>query len=239
MNLRVSASQINVFLNEPAIWVLNKRFKVYGEMGPEAKLGIAVEKGLESVLFNDFTFDAALAWAYDVFDKDTINMADRENVSECRSRISPMLEEAVNVFLNLGEPLGSQIEVTGQIEGVDVLGFADFDYGDFYIDLKTSRRCPSSADTLSSEHLRQLTIYKILTGKTQKIAYFTGKKSNVFEPSERQFKIAEFEIRNAIRAMKHLWEMTEEDMVTLCPPRAMGSFWWDDITIKEANRIWR
>lgn len=235
--LRVSPSQINLFLNEPAIWVLNKFHKIYGDMGASAKLGIAVEKGLQSILQQDLSFEDALNWANKVFTEDTIGLP-QEDIDKERAYIEPMLKQAIEVFLQFGDPKGYQVEITGQIEDVNVLGKADFEY-DFFIDLKTTKRMPSCVENLAAEHIRQLAVYRKMTGREQRLAYVTDKKNAVYTPTDAQYRIAEKEIKHAIIAMKTAWEAGHEMAQKLYPPRDYGSFYWDEKTLTAANEVWK
>lgn len=235
---RVSASQINTFLNEPAVWVLNKFYKVYGNMGPAAWRGTAVEKATEAILLQGASHENALAWGYSCFDKDAAAYTGDDKAKE-RDLIEPMLEQAVDLFLQMDNPKNYQVKLEGEIEGVPILGFADFEYEQEFIDVKTTKRCPSCVENLSPEHLRQLGIYRLLTGKKQRIAYITDKKHALYEPHDWQYKQAEREVRSAIKAMKTAWGMDSKIVVTLYPPRSFKSFYWDESTISEAKQIWR
>lgn len=236
MTLRISPSQINLFLNEPAIWVLNKFHKVYGDMGASAKLGIAVEKGLQAILQQGLNFEDALSWANNVFTEDTIGLP-QDEIDKERVYIEPMLKQAVEVFLQFGEPKGYQVEIKGEIEGVGVLGKADFEY-DFFVDLKTTKRMPSCVENLAAEHLRQLAIYRRLTGREQKLAYVTDKKNAVYTPTDSQYLTAEKEIKHAVIAMKTAWDLGHEKAQQIYPPRNYGSFYWDPKTLTAAQEIW-
>lgn len=238
MSLRVSPSQINLFLNEPALWILSKFYNVKGEMGPAATRGTAIEKGLEAILTQGKSYEDALQWAYTVFDKDWTGKPEGD---EERAFIEPMLKQAVELFLQLDGLKGTQIKLEGEIHGVGILGFADFDFDTFLADLKTTKRCPSCVENLSAEHLTQLAIYRILSGKEQRIAYVTDKKAQIFSPPDEQLKAVERRVMSAIKAMKTAWDMADtgvEKIAVLYPPRDMSSFYWDEQTRKHAYQIW-
>lgn len=239
--MRISPSQINVFLNEPAIWVLNKFYGIYGDMGAAAKRGNAIELGLSSILVNNMDFDTALKRSLEVYDQEMEKIED-DKKSEERELIEPMLKQAVDLFLNIDAPQQTQIRMEPNILDLPILAIADFDMGEYMVDLKTTKRCPSSAEGISAEHIRQVTIYKMASGKKQKLAYVTDKKSAIYEPSEAQHAIAEKEVKAAAKAMRAALEIEEkqgkETLSILYPPRDTNGFWWDKKTLDAAQSIW-
>lgn len=241
MTYRISPSQINVFLNEPAIWVLNKFFGVYGDMGAAAKRGNAIELGLTSVLMNNMDFDTSLKRSLEVFDQEMSKIED-EGTAEERDLIEPMLKQAVELFLNIDPPKQAQIRMEPTILELPILAIADFDMGEYMTDLKTTKRCPSSPEGISAEHIRQITIYKMASGKKQKLAYVTDKKHALYEVSEEQHATSEKEIKAAAKAMRAAFDIEEkqgkETLSILYPPRDTKGFWWDKKTLQAAQSIW-
>lgn len=238
---KVSPSQINLFLTEPAIWVMNRLWKIYGDMGPAAWRGTAVEKGLEAVLLHGKSFYEAMGWAYSVFKEEARDYTG-DDLGEEKALIEPMLKQAIELFLPIDGLQRTQVRLEGEIHGVSVTGIMDFVYEDFVIDLKSTKRCPSAVENLSQEHMTQLAIYRLLSHKKQKIAYVTDKKSALFEPSDASLERLEKRIIPAIKAMKRAWQMSfdegDSEVALLYPPRDMTSFYWDDKTRTEANKIW-
>lgn len=241
-NYRISPSQINLFLNEPSIWVLNKFFGIYGDMGAAVKRGNAVEVGLNMVLMNDFEYDVALNRAYAVFDQEMENIHDDKTEQE-RANIAGYLEQAITLFKEIGElPLSTQVRHEPEIFDLPCLGIVDFDYPSFQVDLKTTMRCPSCVENISSEHLRQTTIYNMSSDKPQKLAYVTPKKYALYEVTKEQHDNAKAEILAAIHAMKSAYEIEEqrgrEALAVLYPPRDTKSFYWDTKTLNAAQDVW-
>lgn len=239
---RLSPSQINLFLNEPSIWIINKFLGFYGEAGPAAKRGVAVEAALNNILESNCDYKTANAWMHEVFLKETQGM-NKDDIEKERTSLDGMLEQTVELFLNIDDALlGTQVRLEFEMLGIPMLGFADYDYGSYYVDLKTTTRCPSSEETISSEHLRQVAIYKKASGKPQKLAYVTPKKYNLLTPTDEQLSVAEKEIHAAIRAMKQAYEIEEENgfdaLAILYPPRDTKSFYWDTKTLTKAQEIW-
>jgi len=238
---RISPSQINTFLNEPAIWVLNKFFGIYGDMGAAAKRGNAIELALTSILMNNMDFDTALKRSLEVFDQEMKQIEDDKTPEE-RDLIEPMLKQAIDLFLNIDPPKQTQIRMEPTILDLPILAIADFDMGEYMVDLKTTKRCPSSSESISAEHIRQIAIYKMASGKKQKLAYVTDKKSALYEITEDQQIAAEKEIKAAAKAMRAAFDIEEkqgkETLSILYPPRDTNGFWWDKKTLNAAQSIW-
>jgi hypothetical protein len=241
VNIRISPSQINTFLNEPAIWVLNKFFGIYGDMGAAAKRGNAVELGLNMILLNGVDFDTAVARSLDIYDQEMATIEDEKKEKQ-RELISPMIKQATELFLNLEPIQKTQIRLEPTILDLPVLGIADYDMGEYLIDLKTTERCPSSNESVSVEHIRQVSLYNMATKKRQKLAYVTDKKYAVHEITQDQMNKAIKEIHAAARAMKAAYDIEEkqgkEALTVLYPPRDTSSFYWDIKTLNAAQGIW-
>ncbi len=241
MEIRISPSQVNLFLNEPAIWVLNKFFGIYGDMGAAAKRGNMVELGLNLILLNDMDYKTALSRSLELFDQEMKEIED-EKTEEERANIPGMLEQAVSLFLNIDTPIKTQVRLEPDCLSLPVLGVADYEMENYMVDLKTTTRCPSAAENISAEHIRQTTIYHLASGKPQKLAYVTPKKHALYEISQAQINQAKKEIEAAARAMKAAYEIEEKQgkdaLTILYPPRDTSSFYWDLKTLNKANEIW-
>lgn len=238
---RISPSQINVFLNEPAIWVMNKFFGVYGDFGASAKRGNCVELGLTKVLMSGVSFEEALGQVLHIYDTDMEDIYDEKTEAE-RENIKPMLEQAIELFLNIDPPQRTQVRLEPEVFDLPMLGIADFDMGDYMVDLKSTTRCPSCVENISAEHIRQTTVYYMGSGKAQKLAYVTPKKHAIYEITKEQMEVAEKEIRAAAKAMRAAYDIEEnqgrETLTVLYPPRDTKGFWWDNKTLNAAQDIW-
>lgn len=241
MSIRLSPSQINLFLTEPSVWVLNKFYGIYGDMGAAAKRGQAVEHGLNSFLMNGLEIATAKKAALHVFDEEMENIYD-DKTEEERSIIEPMIDQAVELFSELEAPEKIQVRHEVMFGEAPMLGIVDFDMGEYCIDLKSTKRCPSSAENISAEHIRQMAYYFHATGKPQKLAYVTPKKYALYEVSQEQINQALKEMHAAVKAMWSCYEISEQrgnDALTiLYPPRDTNSFYWDTKTLNKAQEIW-
>jgi hypothetical protein len=237
--IRFSVSQINLFLNEPSLWVLNKFYDVYGEMGAAASRGKAVETGLDHVLLHSASFEQALVQAYSFYDLEAI---DREGYEEERDLVKPILEQSIECFLQFDDPINNQIKIEKPINDIPMLGFADYEYKDCFRDLKTTKRCPSTVENISAEHIRQMAYYNYATGKPQELVYVTPKKYANYRLTPEQLEQGLREIKAAVKAMDSCYVIEErqgkEALCVLYPPRDTNSFYWDNKTLNKAQSIW-
>ena len=241
MSIRLSPSQVNLFLNEPSIWVLNKFFGIYGDMGAAAKRGNAVEVGLTGILLQGLSHEQAVETALRIYDEETKDLVDDKKEEE-RDMLEPMIAQATECFLDMPTPCGTQIRFEEMIFDTPMLGIADFDMGDYLVDLKTTKRCPSCVENISSEHLRQVAYYHHASGKPQKLAYVTPKKYAVYQIKDEQIEKAKKDIFAACKAMWSCYQIEEERgreaLTVLYPPRDTASFYWDQKTLSAAQEIW-
>ncbi len=235
--LRISPSQINRFLEEPAIWVLNKFHRIYAEAGAKAWVGTAVEKGIEAMLVHGWDYDQSLQWAFKIFDTEAIVKID-EDAPEERARIPALLSQTQALVIPFGKFNAFQIKVEGEIDGVPITGKIDFDFDKGDLDTKTTKAMQKQ-ENMSAEHLRQLAIYEALRGKPQFICYTTEKKGIIYEPTRAQLDNAMQEVRGAVRGMKTAFDLGQDMAEKLYPPRDYSSYLWDEKVMKKAKEIWR
>lgn len=234
---RTSPSQVNKFLAEPAIWVLNRFHKTYSEMGARAWVGTAVTKALEAMTVHGWPLGAAQEWAFKVFDIEATRAID-ENAPEERARIPALLAQAEALVIPFGKFKSFQPVFDGTIEGVPVSGRIDFEFETFDLKLKTTKALQKQ-ENMSAEHLRKLAVYEALRQKPQAVCYVTEKKGAIYYPTREQLDGAMREVRGAIVAMKTAFDLGQDMAEKLYPPREYGSYLWDDKTLKKAHEIWR
>ena len=237
---RLSASQVNTFLNEPSVWILDKFYGVRGEAGASAKRGNAVELVVSKVLGNGLAFDMAVDQALYLYDS-VVSDTDEKYQKE-RDNIAPMSEQALELFLNLDGLKDTQVKLDKPLDDVPFLGYADYDFNDCYVDLKTTLRCPSCAENISSEHIRQVAYYYHASGKPQKLAYVTPKKYAIYEVTQDQINKGLAELKAAAKAMWACYDIQEKQgrdvLATLYPPRDTNSFYWSNETLNKAQDVW-
>ncbi len=239
---RISPSQINVFLTEPSIWLMNKFMGVYGEMGSMAKRGNMVELAVDMVCMSGLSIEKATERALELYDKETENLS-CDKIEKNRENLPAYIKQAVECFGGIQEQIvRNQVRFEGYIGNIPAVGVADYDFGSYCMDLKTTERCPSSAETISVEHLRQVTFYYMQTKLPQRLAYVTPKKHVIYEVSVKQMLHAQQEMVAAARAMECAFSIEESQgidaLATLYPPRDTKGFYWNQETLNKAQDIW-
>lgn len=175
----VSASSLNLFAAEPAMWVMERLMKMRSPVGPAAHVGTAVEHGVEwALLHHDERYDA-LPRALERYDELASDI-------EAKGKIAGMLEQALRQLEPYGKPDvpedGRQHRVEIALDGVPVpcIGYTDFVFHShgIVVDLKTSATLPSA---IKVSHARQGAVYaKAFSNYAMRFCYATPKKSAVY-----------------------------------------------------------
>lgn len=252
----LSASQINRFLDEPALWVMDQLYGIKSAAGPGAWRGNAVEAACDAVLFSQADDDAALKAAMDRFEVDAQGDLSDE-VGKERAALSVYLHNLLPTIRGLGMPLTRQSKITLKLNSLDmdIIGYVDWRFPDYLMDLKTTGRMPS-LDPVSGrlkdkwDHLRQVAIYERAEGVTPRLCYATPGKPEkgqdrkaplLYTPSRDELDAAMRQVEAAGRAMQRLLrsEQAKDRIAELYPPRDMQSYLWNDALRAEATTIWR
>jgi hypothetical protein len=223
----VSASSLNLFAAEPALWVMERLCGRRGKVGPAAHVGTAVEAGVEAALRGEVDgvgWAALLAGArYDLLCDDP----------DAREKIAPMVRQAYAALSPYGAPDvpedGRQHRVEVELEGVPVpcIGYTDFVFHQHgtVIDLKTSSTLPSA---IKVAHARQGAVYaRAFSNYAMLFAYCTPKKSAVYileNPADHLAALA-----NIARRLDKFLAVSadpQELAAIVCPD--YDSFYWSD-----------
>jgi len=160
----LSASHVNLFIAQPAMWAATYLMKKWTPVGPAAHRGIAIECGVEAGLFDpEMPVAECQKLALEKFHTLTRLSADLRIEKE-RETIAPSVEIALAELRQYGVPDkpedGRQHKISVQLEGapVPVIGYLDFKWSGHGIigDLKSTARIPWIAprDTASSTRKR-------------------------------------------------------------------------------------
>lgn len=181
----VSASSLNLWAAEPALWVLERLLKVRSPVGNAAHLGTATELAVEQMLLEpNLSIDKALVIAEGKFGELVLDPDDR---AEAGVKLRGMIEQAIGQLRGYGKPDvpddHRQHRVEVELEGVRVpcIGYTDFVFHThgIVVDLKTSSTLPSA---IKVSHARQGAVYaKAFGNYAMRFCYATPKKSSVYE----------------------------------------------------------
>lgn len=156
----LSASSLNTWAAEPALWVLERLLERRSPESAIAVRGRAVEQGVNRGLFTPaMAVSDCVLVARTEFDRAmTLNFDERRE--DERNNLPGYVEHALAELRQYGVPTGYQERVEIRLDDVPlpIIGYIDwrFDQHGLIVDLKTSERLPSG---ISEAHGRQGAIY--------------------------------------------------------------------------------
>ncbi|MEM6833955.1 MAG: PD-(D/E)XK nuclease family protein [Pseudomonadota bacterium] len=238
----LSASQINLYANEPALWCMEKLLGHKGHAGAAAIRGMAIEEGVLHGLLHTNDVDACIALAEQSFDHQ-LGIRPAHDREKQRDAIAGCVTQALEALKDVGEPTFSgdgQQRIEVQLEGVSVpfIGYLDFVYPNerLVVDLKTTLRLPSA---LSASHHRQGALYALARSDDRvEFLYATPKKHAFLPITDVDFVIAE--ITAIAQSMERFLSLSNDaqDLTRSLAPN-FESFYWSDETMKtHARRVW-
>lgn len=178
----LSPSSLNLFLSQPAAWVLRYVVKATDNgPSPAAWRGTAVEAGMTALLLGS-PRDAALTAAHTNYD---LNAAGHDGVEDERAIIAPMLDRVADTVATWPRPVSTQrrVSVNYGDSMPPIIGFLDYEMPDHVVDLKTTKALPSSP---RPDHVRQAALYARATNLPVRLMYVTPKKVATYEVTPEQ-----------------------------------------------------
>jgi hypothetical protein len=240
----LSASSLNLFVAQPAMWAAAYLMKRRTPVGPAAHRGTAIECGVEAGLFDPgMSVAECQKLALAKFHSLTRLSADTRIEKE-RETIAPSVEVGLAELRQYGLPEkpedGRQHKIEVQLEGVPVpiIGYLDllFPQHGMIVDLKTTARIPSE---MSEAHCRQGAIYAAARDNHEvRFAFVSAKKIAVYVLADQARHIAQV-IRTA-RAVENLLSLSDDgELLTRCFAPDLSSFYWGDAPARTiATEIW-
>lgn len=177
----LSASSLNLFAAQPAIWVMQRLLKKAGPVGAAAHRGTAAETGIVHGLLEPAAPVAdCQAAALAQYDALTALSGDPKRLKE-RDAVPAIVATALPELRAYGVPdeVQHRIEVALDDVPVPFLGFADLGWSahGITLDIKSTLRLPSS---ISTPHARQVALYLHGTNREGRVAYCTPGKIAVY-----------------------------------------------------------
>lgn len=228
----LSASQINLFVAAPSLWVMEKLLKVKGRVGASAHRGSAVEAGIAHGLFNPkCEHDECVAVATASYDRLTALSGDAKRDTE-RSYIPGMVASGLGLRAK-GNPIrpnsGDQHKIEVSLPGVAVpiIGYLDFEFADEVIDTKSTNKIPSE---MPVAHARQFSIYKTAKmDKRMRGAYVSPKRMEIHTLTREQYDTAINEITFMAQRMEKFLGLSDDPAeLAAIIPHDPSSFYWND-----------
>lgn len=241
----LSASSLNKFRMEPALWTLGYLFGIRDNAGPKAWRGSAVEAGLDAVLSGSNLVDPEQAMLA-TFEREAQGEASDE-VEKERACLPAMLKQARAAYADRPRPTATQLRVECWLDGIEVpvIGYADWIFADLPVpgdDMKTTHALPQSIKTVRPEYIRQAGIY-MRARKTPWSLTFVSSKSWIRHEVPQE--MADAAIQDLTRIARSLREAlrrseTAEDFASLFAPD-FNHYFWNPSLIEAAASVnaWR
>lgn len=241
----LSASSVNLFIAQPALWCASYLMKKRTPVGPAAHRGTAIECGVEAGLFSpDMPVEECQKIALEKFHSLT-RLSSDPRVEKERGSIAPSVEVALAELRQYGVPAAPdgnerQHKMVIDLAGVavPVWGYLDFYWEQHGIigDLKTVGRIPSQ---ISDAHARQGSLYTRHGSNLQvRMAYVSAKSIAVYVIEDSATHLASF-VR-AAQAIERLLSLSDDpEYLTRCFAPDLSSFYWGDQSARRiANEVW-
>lgn len=248
-----SASSGNKIVNAPQLFIAEKIFKIKQPYGDPAKRGNVAEPMGYYILAKDPSKEQAIDYATKKAKKIGLKSKDELKFAiECGFKIAEFLQS-----MQLARPNKYQEKVF--CKGIDVglkkdtTGFLDFTYSRIKaeskildpittepyltVDIKTTKRVPSSLETCNQDHILQQALYWKLTGENRRFAllYVSDKKTNYFEINEARLKEGWEIMKFNLQLIERLDEKckSKADWLLSFPYPDLSSFYFSDMKFKQ------
>jgi hypothetical protein len=240
----LSASSVNLFIAQPALWCASYLLGKRPPVGPAAHRGTSIEAGVESGLFDpELPVTECQKIAQQKFHSLT-RLSSDPRIEKERDCINGSVEVALAELRQYGVPDkpadGRQHKLDIKVEGVPipVIGYLDFIWPQHGIigDLKSAARIPSE---ISDAHARQGSLYLRHGSNLQcRMIYVSSKKVAAYVVEDAATHVASFV--QAAQAIEHLLSLSDDgEKITRCFAPDLSSFYWGDQSARRiAQEIW-
>ena len=240
----LSASSVNLYVSQPALWAASYLMKKRPPVGPAAHRGTSIECGVEAGLFDpELPVAECQKLAQEKFHSLTRLSADHRIEKE-RDVIDGSVAVALAELRQYGVPEkpadGRQHKLEIALVGVPVpiIGYLDFIWPQHGIigDLKSTARIPSE---ISEAHARQGSLYLRHGSNLQcRMVYVSSKKLAAYVIEDADKHIASFV--QAAQAIERLLSLSDDpELITRCFAPDLSSFYWGDQSARRiAHEIW-
>lgn len=240
----LSASSVNLFIAQPALWCCSYLMKRRPPVGPAAHRGTSIECGVEAGLFDpDLPVEECQKVAQAKFHSLTRLSAD-QRIEKERDCIDGSVAVALAELRQYGVPEkpadGRQHKLEIELDGVAVpiIGYLDFIWPQHGIigDLKSTSRMPSE---ISDGHARQGSLYLRHGSNLQvRMVYVSKSKLAAYVVEDAPRHIASFV--QAAQAIERLLSLSDDpEHLTRCFAPDLSSFYWGDQSARRiAQEIW-
>lgn len=245
----LSASALNAYQSEPAMWVLNY---IYGfkSKSPAMLRGLAGEKALCDSMRQNAGVEACVHTAEFLFDADCEAAKfplGHEDVVKERSAIRPLCESGYVGLIPLAEEgmeFQKRIDVDLGPDLPPLVGYIDIIGRHKLYELKTTLRMPSEP---KRAHMRQAAIYAVHEEKVAEIVYIAPPVKSGNHHGFKVFPVTDplglmYEVKRIAVSMRRVLSAADGDrraLTEIVTPDFDKFHWSDPEMKKHAEEIWR
>jgi hypothetical protein len=174
----LSPSSLRLWREAPAVWIGKYLLRAPDEAGPGAWRGLAVEAGVDQLLYGQDIGKAAHAMMQR-WNEQAQGLAEDDVLKE-QDALPDFLVQAQIAFSGVPLPLRRQARIELQLPGVSVpmVGYCDWLWPDHGTDLKTTWRIPSTPD---AAHVEQVACYSMFHGVPFTLTYVSPRRWTRYE----------------------------------------------------------
>lgn len=259
----LSPSSLNLFLKEPALWVMKHFYGIRGGSNIYAIRGKLVEKCVNILIEADITLedyieectkDAKQGIRLSCIKEKSWSI---EGIMVTEKDLEEFYKWGVHAFLNLPDMksiVSRQDYVSTEYLGITLGGYIDYfckptntGTPPFNLDLKTCNKLPvivSKGDRkgmlskTKADNVRQQIVYSLATSINSDLLYVTPTESLRYRITQRDIDEVMPSIQEGIKKIKYLLTLNIKDVIIDVEPGKMNSFYWDDELRIHARRIW-
>jgi hypothetical protein len=233
----LSPSSLSLYRNSPALRCLRYLFGIKDHANSYAWRGRAVETAVDSILLENAPDDVAVERAKHTFELSAQGEI-TPNIEKERRALPDLVRQAAPVFRRLGRPLGRQRKIEFWVDGIEVpiIGYCDYEYPEFIVDLKTGFPLPSKP---KPDDCVQVVLYGDALGKRPGLVYTTPRKVARYPHTEINAEAARRVLRQSAHAVRNMLAATgdKEHAAALFVPN-LDDFRSTEITRDAAERVW-
>lgn len=233
----LSPSQINLFISNPAKWLVNVAGYKDQAYKPAFTYGNAVEVGITRAVVDGISVKESLDLANGEFSRieqeaqESKSDYDIEGATKKQAHLKRTLEVVIPIYKDFGVPIATQKKVEHHLDCIPVplMGYLDLEYDDCVRDLKTTSMKPK----MNSNYSRQLTVYHLATSKKPVIdyVYTTTKISELISFDVLDIDMHKKFIENTVTKMMFMLSLSD-DMREVCQlsnltPDLSNDNWWN------------
>jgi len=243
----LSASSLNMFMKDPALWVL-KHF--YGAKSGE---NIYASRGklIEAAITAKTPEEEAKAW--EEYHTSVFQFEDDDLSKSIEDNLPWWISEGKSALKYLEFDHGdyvAQTEVKGEIEGLPFIGYIDLRFKNFDVDIKTSNKLPSIVSRGARkgrlpadkrDNVRQQLVYQMITNRPQSLLYLSPEGHYLHRVDLEEYKELHGELIVNVNAIKKLLSMDIDDILANTIPKwnqMRHSIYWDDQLRDLAVELW-